>query len=384
MVIRKLGRFASLVIAAFAISLGGAVALLDSAPASALTNCTVADLSMDGEETAFLGLINQYRAQGGLSALGVSSNLNRAASWKAVDLATKNYFSHTDSLGRAPAQLAIDCGYPVGSGENLAAGTVRDTAQEAFDAWKASSGHNANMLTSYYQQIGIARYFSSTATYGWYWVTEFGATNDGTSGTGGSTPPPVTTAKAAMVSPVNGSKLPGTSATFNWNAGSGALEYFLYAGSSLGANNYFGGSQGTSLSRTLTGLPSNGSTVFVRLWTRFSTGWQYNDYSFVATTAASVPPPTSSKASLLSPAPGSFLAQLNSTFTWSPASGGLEYFLYVGTSQGANNLYGRSQGVSTAVTIGQLTPNAATTWVRLWTRTAAGWAFTDYSFAGVR
>ncbi|MBA4181572.1 MAG: hypothetical protein C0506_13360 [Anaerolinea sp.] len=380
-----LRRFAGALTAALAVAIGATAAIIDQAPAAALTNCTVADLSMDGEETAFLGLINQYRVQNGFGALGVSTNLNRAASWKAVDLATKNYFSHTDSLGRAPAQLAVDCGYPTGAGENLAAGTVRDTAQEAFDAWKASAGHNANMLTSYYQQIGIARYYGSSSTYGWYWVTEFGATNDGTSGTGGgtSTPPPVTIAKAAITSPINGATLPGASATFSWSAGSGGVEYFLYAGSSVGANNYYGASQGTALSRTLAGLPTNGSTVYVRLWTRFSTGWQYNDYSYRAATTTT-PPATSSKASLLSPVPGSFLARVNSTFTWTQATGGLEYFLYVGTAQGANNLYGRSQGTNTAVTISQLVATSGTTWVRLWTRTSAGWAFSDYSFAGVR
>jgi uncharacterized protein YkwD len=156
-------------------------------PAHALTNCTVADYSLDSEEQAFLGLINAYRQQNGLNALVISTNLNRDATWMVNDLATNNYFSHTDSLGRSPYARAVDCGYPDGAGENLAAGSSWSTAQAAFDAWKASPGHNANMLFQYYQQIGIARLYSASATYGWYWATEFGAGNDGT---GGAPPPP--------------------------------------------------------------------------------------------------------------------------------------------------------------------------------------------------
>ncbi|HEY7270244.1 MAG TPA: CAP domain-containing protein, partial [Dehalococcoidia bacterium] len=115
-------------------------------PALALTNCNVSDLTVDSEERAFLTLINNYRAQNGAPTLTISVNLNRSASWMALDLGAKNYFSHTDSLGRDPSKRAQDCGFPGGAGENIAAGTVIDTAQEAFDLWRNSSGHNANML----------------------------------------------------------------------------------------------------------------------------------------------------------------------------------------------------------------------------------------------
>jgi len=157
--------------------------------AHALTNCTVADYSLDSEEQAFLGLINAYRQANGLNALVISTNLNRDATWMVNDLATNNYFSHTDSLGRSAYQRGVDCGYPQGAGENLAAGSSWNSAQAAFDAWKASPGHNANMLFQYYQQIGIARLNKPGSTYGWYWATEFGAVNDGT----GGAPPPANT-----------------------------------------------------------------------------------------------------------------------------------------------------------------------------------------------
>jgi uncharacterized protein YkwD len=153
--------------------------------ASALTNCTVSHDANDGEEMAFLGLINTYRGENGLTPLALSTNLNRGSAWMTEDLATNNYFGHIDSLGRSSYQRAIDCGYPSGAGENLAAGTNWDTATAAMAAWKASPGHNANMLGQSYTQIGIARFYKAGSQYGWYWATTFGALDDGTGGGGG-------------------------------------------------------------------------------------------------------------------------------------------------------------------------------------------------------
>lgn len=161
-----------------------------TAPAArALTNCDVADYSLDSTELEFLDLINQYRSTNGLTELTLSTNLNRAAHWMGDDLGTNAYFNHTDSLGRSPYGRAIDCGYPAGAGENLAAGAAWSSAQSAFNAWQNSPGHNANMLGAYYRQIGIARVQVSGSPYTWYWVTNFGTANDGTGGGGGGSTP---------------------------------------------------------------------------------------------------------------------------------------------------------------------------------------------------
>jgi len=156
--------------------------------AEALENCDVTHLANDGEETAFLGLINAYRAENSLSALTISTNLNRGSAWMVQDMADEGYFSHTDSLGRSPYARAIDCGYPTGAGENIAAGTTWSSAATAFNAWKNSPGHNANMLGANYKQIGIARFNKPGSQYTWYWATTFGTTNDGTGGGGAGNP----------------------------------------------------------------------------------------------------------------------------------------------------------------------------------------------------
>ena len=169
----------------------GSLSANETGLARALGDCTTSTDALDGEEAAFLTLINNYRAANGLGPLTVSNSLNRAAAWMVHDLGTNNYFAHTDSLGRSPSERAQDCGYPSGAGENLAAGTVWDSAQEAFDAWQSSPGHNANMLGPSYLVIGIAREQVSGSEYGWYWATSFGNVNDS-----GAPPPPTATPTA--------------------------------------------------------------------------------------------------------------------------------------------------------------------------------------------
>jgi uncharacterized protein YkwD len=62
------------------------------------------------------------------------------------------------------------------AGENIAAG--QQTAQAVFNAWKNSSGHNANMLKASFTQIGIGHVVVNGSKYGTYWTTDFANGND--------------------------------------------------------------------------------------------------------------------------------------------------------------------------------------------------------------
>lgn len=391
--------------AAGVLAFAGFAGILRGNPAAeALTNCTVSDLSTDGEEAAFLTLVNTYRAQNGRGALALSTNLSRAATWHGGDMGANGYFSHTDSLGRNPSARARDCDYPGGAGENIAAGTVWDTAQEAFTAWRNSSGHNANMLNANYTMIGIARVYVSGSRYGWYWVTNFGTVNDGTSGGSGGqatatptrtatqlaaatatptrtpTQPPIATSPAGFSSPAPGATLSGSSVTFSWNAVSGGLEYFVYLGRTPGSNNILGRSVGAATSTTVNNLPTDGSTIYARLWTRFSNGWQYTDVTYRAASSGGGGA-VNQKAAITSPAAGSTLGT-SATFSWSSGSGALQYFFYAGTVPGSNNLVGASTGTNRNITLNNLPRGGITIYVRLWTRFANGWQYTDYSYQG--
>lgn len=149
---------------------------------TAASDCWSLQLELDPEEVAFYLLLNDYRAANGLAPLGISTNLTRAASWQAYDMGTQNYFGHTNLAGESNEDRARACGYAYPSGENLAAGSNWTSGRTAFDAWKASPAHNANMLDSIYVQVGIARHYVAGSKYGWYWATSFGTVHDGTTG----------------------------------------------------------------------------------------------------------------------------------------------------------------------------------------------------------
>lgn len=153
--------------------------------------------TIDAEEQAFLKLINDYRAQNGLGALRISLALTRAADWMSVDMASKNYFNHTDSLGRDPfaRMSAFGYNYNVYRGENIAAGY--GDAARTFNLWVASPSHNAIMLSPNFSVIGISRANNQNSIYKWYWVTDFGGYVDTLISVGGTTIQAARTVNAA-------------------------------------------------------------------------------------------------------------------------------------------------------------------------------------------
>ena len=152
--------------------------VLSPHPAHAGPNCA-ANSDIDSEERAFLRLLNDYRAELGLSRLVMSETLNRAAAWKSQHMASNGYFSHDDmGLGRPFRDRLRDCGYDYNTwmGENIAAG--KGTAAETFAQWRESAGHNALMLNPDFNAIGIGRAYDDATPYGWYWTAEFGGVVD--------------------------------------------------------------------------------------------------------------------------------------------------------------------------------------------------------------
>jgi uncharacterized protein YkwD/chitodextrinase len=181
--------------------------------------------TLDSEEWGFLTLINNYRAQNGVGPLQVSVDLENSSSWMSNDMATKNYFSHTDSLGRSVGARLFAFGYSyLPWGENLAAGY--SDAQDTFNLWETAcdpdaSGnctyaHRMNMLSPGYAAIGIARAYESGSTYGWYWTTDFGGVVE-------QNVPPPTTPAPTIIPTINSftaapsSIAAGQFATLSWN-----------------------------------------------------------------------------------------------------------------------------------------------------------------------
>ncbi len=111
---------------------------------------------------------------------------------------------------------------------------------------------------------------------GTYYFRDFTYT---ASGTGGSPPPPPT--PAVISSPANGATLHGSTQTFTWNA-SGASLYQVWVGNSVGADDlgYFPAAGTTGTSTTITGLPTDGRILYVRLYSAINGAYQYRDFSY--------------------------------------------------------------------------------------------------------
>lgn len=102
---------------------------------------------------AFLCLLNQYRAEKGLSTLTYNSSLNQAALGHSSWMNTTGIFSHT---GQDGSRMTDRCA-AIGArclAENLAENILE--AQKLLNSWKANPGHNKNLLGPYTQAgIGV-------------------------------------------------------------------------------------------------------------------------------------------------------------------------------------------------------------------------------------
>ncbi|HKM41527.1 MAG TPA: CAP domain-containing protein [Methanocorpusculum sp.] len=136
---------------------------------------------------------NTERATYGLSSLQYDPVLSDIARSHSLDMATNNYFSHTNLQGFGPSDRAEKAGYSTykslgdgwytnGIGENIFKmpyGNVEGVgyvgkydsnkiAYEIVDGWMNSPGHRANILESDYTKIGVGVSYND----GYYYATQ--------------------------------------------------------------------------------------------------------------------------------------------------------------------------------------------------------------------
>jgi hypothetical protein len=179
---------------------------------------------------------------------------------------------------------------------------------------------------------------------------------------------------ASMTSPSDGATLSGTSQTFNWN-NVDAVNYQLWVGTSVGAKNIAQiPLSGSTTSTTVSGIPVDGSPVYVRLFTQLGLSWYYNDYSYTSNSAAV----------MISPTNNSTFSSSNVTFGWSNV-GASNYQVWVGTSVGAKDLRQIVlTGVSTSIDVSNLPVNGTTIYVRLYTQFGITWVSRDYIYTAAK
>ena len=130
-------------------------------------NVPLTDSSVLNYEKEVVRLVNEIRAENGLSALTYDWQLGRVARIKSQDMCDNRYFSHTSPTYGSPFQMMKSFGITYRSaGENIARG--QQTPQAVVNAWMNSSGHRANILNSSFTHIGVG-YVAD----GKYWTQMF-------------------------------------------------------------------------------------------------------------------------------------------------------------------------------------------------------------------
>ena len=147
---------------------------------------------------------------------------------------------------------------------------------------------------------------------------------------------------AQMISPVNGTPIVSSTVTFQWTAGSYVQDYYLALGSSPGSTDA-GSFHGTATHFTGLGIPLNGQPLYATLYSAIGGAWQRG---FVYTYPASP-----------GPGPGQYpranyraRQRLNlgchRNLSMGCRRGALEYFIYIGSTLGQNDLVGQTQGLN--------------------------------------
>ncbi len=118
-----------------------------------------------------MDLINQARAEAGLSAVTIQAQLAAAAQAHSMDMACGNYLSHNGPNGEFIGYRIRESGYAsAGFSEIIAIGTPQD----AMYQWRNDPGHWEIVMNPNLQWIGVGYAYSASSAYGGYMTVDFG------------------------------------------------------------------------------------------------------------------------------------------------------------------------------------------------------------------
>ena len=186
---------------------------------------------------------------------------------------------------------------------------------------------------------------------------------------------------AALTSPMLGSTLTGSSATFTWSAGVNVTLYEFRLGTTgPRSTNLYNSAEASTTALTsglISNIPTTGAKLYARLYSKINGAWQYNDYTYKE---FGTPVP----AALASPTPGSTLTGSSATFTWSAGVDVTLYEFRLGTTApGSSNVYNSAETATTALTTGvvsNIPTTGAKLYARLYSKINGAWQYTDYTY----
>jgi N-acetylneuraminic acid mutarotase len=299
---------------------------------------------------------------GGFDANGNMGNLN-------------DLWRYQPSTATVPA--AATPTFSVAPGSYLAPQTVSisDTTPFANIYYTTDGTEPATTSTLYSGPISV----SSTET-----LEAIAAASDFTASTAATAAYTIT--GPVLVSPTPGSTLAAASSTtFTWTPGSGITKYELYLSHiGVGSDDLYRSGEITATSVTVSNLPANGTILYATLYCWANGVEHWTGYTF---TEAGTPTPLT-LAALTSPPPGSVLGASGATFTWTPGSGVVAYYLSLGTKgAGSRDLAAGPGSTALSLTVPSLPSNGETIYATLYSKIAGSgvWqsaGYTSYTESG--
>jgi hypothetical protein len=316
-------------------------------------------LTTDAPQNPPVGTYNIFAAQGTLGAANY----------------TFAFVNGTLTVNTAVAQITAPPKNSMFSGDTVTFTWSHETNAVSYQLWLGTTPGAqdiASVTTS-----NLTTTISGLPTNGSQIYATLSGTVDGTTYTVQDTAIYIAyTIQGVITTPTPGSTFPGTTVTFNWVAGAGSSAYWLDVGSTPFGNDYYqSGNLGNVLTTTVNVLPSDGSTVYVTLWSFVGGVWENNTYTYTAYSNASL------KGVITAPAPGSTLSGSSVAFTWSAGTQSTAYWLDIGNVAGGNQYYqsGNLGNVLTTTASG-LPTDGSTVYVTLWSFVDGQWLNNQYTY----
>jgi uncharacterized protein YkwD len=162
-------------------------------------------MTVSGAESAMVAALNADRKAVGLIALQVDTRLMAIARARSVDMATKNYFSHTQPDGRNAFDLISAAKITwYSAGEIIAWNnypTLETSVQAANSQWLNSPGHKKLIVSTSFNYVGVGLAVDA-ASGKKYWTAVFIKGPDRTGARATTAAPSVTSGSTASTKKV--------------------------------------------------------------------------------------------------------------------------------------------------------------------------------------
>ncbi len=113
----------------------------------------------------FVRELNQARVMQGTEALALNADLSRAAQRHSNDMAGADQLSHTGTDGSEFWDRVQAAGYPLNEGAENVLYRFDADGVGAYQQWRDSPPHRANMMSPAYQEVGLAYAQSSSGRF---------------------------------------------------------------------------------------------------------------------------------------------------------------------------------------------------------------------------